>query len=78
MAALEHIGTDFVQDFLKREGHTTEMLSDILKSRFPGKRGFSVRSIERFCQDNRIVRKGYVSDQQLDEIVCNAVSQVTL
>jgi len=40
--------------------------------------GFSVRSIERFCQENGIRRKAFITDELLDEVVSKAVSQVIL
>ena len=51
-------------------------LSDLLKERYPKARGFSVRSIERFCVENGIRGKGFAPDEILDELVEEAVSQV--
>lgn len=50
MAALEEVGVDFISRFLTT--NTTKSLSEYLEHRFPGQKGFSTRSIERFCQEN--------------------------
>lgn len=76
MAELEElVGKEFISSYLSC--NTTKDLSDLLQARHPGKRGFSVRSIERFCQENDIKRKGFVSNDSLDELVRGAVSQVS-
>ena len=54
MAALVDVGVDFVQDFLPGRSKTVKDLSALLKERCPNARGFSVRSIERFCLENGI------------------------
>ena len=67
MAALADVGdgVDFVQDFLPAgRSKAVKYLSDLLKERYPNARGFSVRSIERFCVENgimQIIRKGWMN-----------------
>ena len=56
---------------------STQELSDLLKRQNLDKAGYIVRSIERFCQENGIRRKGLVANETLvDEFVAGAVSQV--
>ena len=76
MASLEDIGVEFVQCFLSRKGSTIKDLSEHLKEQFPNTRSFSTRSIERFCKEHEIRRKGVVSDEALDALVERGVSQV--
>ena len=76
MAALEDIGVEFVRDFLVNRNNTVEDLSDHLKERYPNARGFSTSTIERFCKENNIKRRGAVSNERLDELVGQAVTQV--
>ena len=77
MAALDDIGVDFVRDFLVNRNKTVDDLSDHLKELYPDNaRGFSKRSIERFCKENNIKRRGALSDECLDELVGQAVTQV--
>ena len=54
MAALEDI-EDFVREKVKSKC-THKQLSNHLKEVFPGQRGFSVRSIERFCAEKEITK----------------------
>lgn len=76
-AALEEVGIEFVSNFLSYRGNTTKGLSDLLQTRHPGKRGFGVRSIQRFCQEHGIKRKGFISNESLDQLVRGAVSQAS-
>ena len=75
MASLEDIGVEFVQRFLSRKGSTIKNLSEYLRQQFPNTSGFST-SIERFCKEHEIRRKGFVSDEALDALVERGVSQV--
>ena len=76
MAALEDISIEFVQDFFSGERNTVKSLSEHLKEQFPDTCGFSTRSIERFCKEHGIKRKGILSNDALDRAVDQAVSQV--
>ena len=78
MATLKDIGVDFVEEFLSNGNHTVHDLSDFLKERFLDARGFSTRTIERFCHEHGIKRKGTVSDAVLDVLVERAVHQVLI
>ena len=43
---------------------------------YPGVQGFSIRSIQRFCQEKNVHKTSRVTDQELDEAVSDAVSRV--
>ena len=75
MAALEE-HEQFIRSFLSQRENTLEDLSDALMAAYPEQRGFSVRSIKRFCKDNGIRKRGLVSDERLDDAVKIAVSEV--
>ena len=77
MAALEQY-EGFIREFLSIEGNTIDDLADVLKITYPEQRGFSPRSIKRFCKDKGIKRKGIVPDEQLDRELQVAVSEVVL
>ena len=49
-------------------------LSQKLQQVYPGERGFSVRSIERFCSHESISKMSRVSDEMLDEVISEAVA----
>ena len=67
---------DFIKEKIEKEHFTYLKLSRELQQRFPGRRGFSVRSLERFCSRKGIKKISVVSDQSLDEVVLEAVAKV--
>lgn len=67
-----------VKEKIEREHWTYEELSIYLKTMHPGERGFSIRSIERFCGDKGISKTTKLCNQELDEIVRDAVDKVQL
>lgn len=77
MAALEGL-TDYVREKVEKDRMTHGQLSIHLQEIYPGVRGFSVRSLERFCSQNSIHRTARPSDQQLDEAVSDAIEQVRM
>ena len=76
MAALEQF-EDFVREKIVVERCTHKQISDELQQSFPGEKGFSVRSMERFCSDRGISKTCDIDDKDLDEVVSSAVLQVT-
>lgn len=55
---------------------THPQLRDLLQQEFPGEKGFSLRSIEQFCSLKGIKKTFKINDQELDDIVSEAVSYV--
>ena len=53
MAALEQF-EDFVREKIVVERCTHKQISNELQQSFPGEKGFSVRSVERFCSNKEI------------------------
>ena len=76
MAALEQF-EDFVREKIVVERSTHKQISDELQQSIPGEKGFSVRSVERFCSNKGISKTCDIDDQDLDEVVSSAVLQVT-
>ena len=76
MAVLEQY-EDFVRKKIEMEKCTHKQLSDELQTAFPGKRGFSVRSVKRFCNEKSVRKTCNINDQELDEVVSSAVLQVS-
>ena len=71
MAELDSL-EDYVREKIEKECFTYLKLSRELQQRYPGRRGFSVRSIERFCSQKGIKRMSSITDQSLDEVVSEA------
>ena len=76
MAALEEY-EDYVREKVVTEKYSHRQLSDELQRAFPDERGFSVRSVKRFCSEKGIKKTCDVDDQELDEVVSSAVLQVS-
>ena len=89
--ALEEV-EDFVRQKIEVEKCTHKQLSSELQQCYPGEKGFSVRSIKRFCSEKKIkkvasiliitvvthsyIQVSNIDDQTLDEFVSTAVLQV--
>ena len=74
MTALEE-NEEFVENLLFQKENTICDLSDILQQQYPGQRGFSERSIKRFCKEKGIRQRGMISKEQLDNVVKVAVQR---
>ena len=75
MAALEGLA-GLIREKIEEDRWSHAQLSDFLKLSYPGVQGFSIRSLQRFCQEKNIHKTSRVTDQELDEAVSNAVSKV--
>ena len=75
MAALEGL-EDLIREKIEQDRWSHAQLSDFLKHSYPGVQGFSIRSIQRFCQEKNIHKTSRVTEQELDEAVSDAVSRV--
>lgn len=53
-----------------------QQLSDDLKAAYSGSRGFSVRSIQRFCVDKGIHESSRLSSSELEQVVSTTVAKV--
>ena len=68
---------DFIRDKIMMENWTHSRISLYLKRLYPGCRGFSVRSIERFCSDKGIHRTSRLDASNLQEVVSEAIRKVS-
>ena len=75
MAALEGL-EGLIREKIEQDRWSHAQLSDFLKLSYPGVQGFSIRSLQKFCQEKNIHKTSRVTDQELDEAVSNAVSKV--
>ncbi|KAK3724997.1 hypothetical protein QZH41_017473, partial [Actinostola sp. cb2023] len=69
-------GEDYIRNLVEKEGKSAKDVSVILQSRYPNARGFSSRTIQRFCNERGIKSTAKISDDTLDTVVEHAVSQV--
>ena len=70
---------NFVRDLFLRRKKSHAEISNIMKQMYmyPGKKGFSERTVRRFCLNNNIVRNRITTDE-LEEHIRTAVKQVSL
>ena len=70
---MENISTHLLTSWIK-QGHTYEWISNELKVLFPEKqRGFSARSVRRFCSNEGITK---MDENELDEVLKISVDEV--
>ena len=69
---------DFVREKIEQEHTTHGKLSELLCSRYPGVRGFSIRSIQRFCHEKGIHKTSRLSQADVEDVVSAGVSKVYL
>ena len=73
LESLEH----YVKEKIERDGWTHKRLSEHLTAENQQtSRGFSVRSIQRFCSERNIHRTSRLSKADVEESVKQAVSEV--
>ena len=75
MAALEEL-EDTVRDKVVKEGWTYSKLSKHFQELYPGRKSFSVRSLERFCAAKCIHRTSRLKAEQVDTVVAGAIAKV--
>lgn len=49
---------------------------EVASRKLPGARGCSLRSVQRFCQEHNTKKRANISDEQLDNVVAEAVAEV--
>ena len=67
---------DFIRDKVERDHMTHGKISELLATRFPGVRGFSIRSIERFCEEKGIHKTSRLSQAEVEHAVAAGVAKV--
>ena len=75
MSALEGF-EDLIRDKIENKRWTHKQISTFLMESYPGQRGFSVRSIERFCGNKGIHKTSRIDDRSLDVAVSTATAMV--
>ena len=76
MSALDEL-EDLVREKIVVEKQKHRQLSNELQLSFPGEKGFSVRSVERFCSERGIKKISDISEEELETILSEAVLQVS-
>ena len=74
-AVLNHL-EDFIRDKVVVEKWTHKKLSSYLQQIYPGKKGLSIRSLQRFCSDRDIHKTARIQCDDLDAAVEDAIEKV--
>lgn len=70
---MNKIFTEEILSFFSQK-KTDEEISNILQSRYPGERGYFVKSIKRYCKEKGLSPR--VSQVHLEQFVATAVQEV--
>ena len=62
-------------EYLRCQGKSYKDISECLQAAYPNNRGFSARSVRRYCVLHRISK---LSDSEVDDIIGDAVKEVRL
>ena len=66
----------FIRYKIEVENCSQKELSALLQQSFPGMKGLSVRSLQRFCSSQDIHRTSRLEEDELDQVVEESVNQV--
>ena len=77
MSALNRF-EDFIREKVERDHATHDQMSQELTRTFPGERGFSARSVRRFCQEKNIHKTSRMSAPEVNSAVQEAVLKVSV
>ena len=69
---------DLVREKIEVERWTHKKLSLHLNQMYPQQKGFSIRSIQRFCTTKDIHKTSRLNNNNLDEVVQDAVKRVCI
>lgn len=76
MASLDN-SESFIRRKVEKEGWTHAKLSNHLQGLYPESKGFSVRSLQRFCSEKNIHKTSRLGAQEVDVVVADAVAKVS-
>ena len=58
---------------LRKDGYTYKGISKYLQDLYPHQRGFSTRTVRRYCKENGLEK---MDETEIDEVVSEAVQEV--
>ena len=67
-----------VKELIVQDRKTHQHVSDVLKRRYPMRRGLSPRSVRRFCETFNIHATSRISDCDLDASVRHCITRVSM
>lgn len=73
---MENISVEFIENLVCVQKKTHLQVSQILKDHFPDQKGFSERTVRRYCKEHDISERHGIDDNSLDYLVQETVSKV--
>ena len=75
---MDDVSTEYVKDLVVTQQKTHSEVSLLLKEAYPGRRGFSLRSVRRFCLKNGIHAQNRLSNDELEQCTKEVVARVSI
>lgn len=73
---MEYLDADYVRKLVENLVFSYSDVSEECQRQRPGRKGYSARSIRRFCKKNSILRRSRIRDGDLDRVTALYVSKV--
>ena len=73
---MDDVNVEYVKDLVVTQRKTHSEVSLLLKEAYPGRRGFSLRSVRRFCFKNGIHAQNRLSNDELEQYTKEVVARV--
>lgn len=73
---MEDIDPQYISYLIQDERRSHGDISQILKRRYPCKKGLSERSVRRFCKEYGITNRSCIDNKSLDKLVHDTVKKV--
>ena len=70
---MNDFSTEYIKDLVITQRKTHSEVSFLLKERFPDKKGFSSRSVRRFCFENGINLRNRLLNDELEQCTRDVV-----
>ena len=75
---MNDFSAEYINDLVITKRKTLSEVSLLLKERFPHKKGFSLRSVRRFCFENGINLHNRLSNDELEQCTRDVVARVSI
>ena len=75
---MNDFSTEYIKDLVITQRKTDSEVSLLLKERFPDKKGFSSRSVRKFCFENGINLRNRLSNDELEQCTRDVVARVSI
>ena len=73
---MDHVDVNLIRQLVSVKKYTYAQASDYLKTKYPNSRGFSERTVRRYCKENEISSR--TDTNEVNRTVADAVSQSKL